>query len=439
MNPINSFSKKVAHFFKANPFARNVTILAGGTGLAQILIIGTSPLITRLYTPHDFGTLAIFIAVLATFGSATSLKYQLAIPLPEKDEDAIQLLALSLFINIVYGCTVGLLLYVSIPLIEQFENFRVILPFIWIFPISIIALGFYQSFAYWTIRERKFKHIARTKVSQNIALVGTQIGMGLLSTGPIGLLVGDAIGRSGGSISLAIQAWGKVKTLREEITYRRIKVQAVRYRRFPLYSSGSGILNSLGLQLTPLLMAGILGPVVAGLYALTQRVSGAPMKLIGESYSAVYYKEAADALNISKEKLQSLFLKQSRNLLLIGIIPVSILILLGSDGFSFIFGENWKESGLYAQLLSPMILLQFVVVPLSQTLNILERQDLQLLWDTARFVSIVILFGVLYSFSIQEPIAILWISLTMTFLYGILYSITYWQLKKHTSMSSRTN
>ncbi|MFW6275733.1 MAG: lipopolysaccharide biosynthesis protein [bacterium] len=417
-------------YFKKNRFAKNVSILVGGTGFAQLLVIGASPIVTRLYTPEDFGTLAIFISLLAILGTAASFKYQFAIPLPEKDEDAIQVLAISLFFNILYSIICGVALFLAIPLIEKYDNYAVVIPFLWILPISIIALGIYQSFKYWAIREKKFKHIAQTKISQNIALIAAQIGIGSVTTGPIGLLIGDAIGRSGGSTTLAIQAWKKVRSLRKEITIERMKKQATRYKRFPLYSSGSGLVNSLGLQMTPLLIAGILGPVVAGLYALTQRVSGAPMRLIGESFGLVYYKEAADSLKLSKRELRSLFLRHTKTLFIIGLVPVTILLILGPKGFAFIFGDNWAESGLYAQILAPMLLLQFVVVPLSQTLNIIERQDLQLIWDIARFVSVAMVFAGLHYFSIKEPIALMWLSLIMTLLYFSLFIITFVQIKK---------
>ena len=39
-------------------FVRSVAVLAGGTGLGQAVVVLASPLLTWIYTPEDFGTLA---------------------------------------------------------------------------------------------------------------------------------------------------------------------------------------------------------------------------------------------------------------------------------------------------------------------------------------------------------------------------------------------
>lgn len=427
-NPL-IFKQRLKNFRK-NQFSENIAVLVGGTGFAQLLVITLSPIITRLYTPQDFGVLAIFISLLATFGTSASFKYQFAIPLPEKDEDAIQVLALSLLSNIIYTLLFSILLVLISPFIDRMDNFSVLVKYLWILPLSILSLGIYQSFKYWSIREKKFKYIAQTKISQNVAMLATQIGIGFMKTGPLGLLIGDAIGRSGGSTTLIFQSWRKIYRLRKEVTFKLIFQQAIRYKRFPMYSTGSGLINSIGLQMTPVLIAGIFGPTVAGLYALNQRVSGAPMKLIGESFGIVYYKEAADKFKQSRSKLRFLFLKQTKTLLLLGLIPVSVIVFLGARGFAIIFGNDWAEAGLYAQILAPVLLVQFAVVPLSQTLNILEKQDLQLFWDIGRFISIALLFFLFHYFSIEAITSIILISVISTLLYIALFFLTLVQLKK---------
>src|SRR5690606_29477155 len=81
-------------------FARSVSILVGGTAGAQLITIAATPLLTRLYTPNDFGVLAVYMSVLALFTVVASLRYELAIPLPESDDDAIHIVVLCLFITL---------------------------------------------------------------------------------------------------------------------------------------------------------------------------------------------------------------------------------------------------------------------------------------------------------------------------------------------------
>jgi O-antigen/teichoic acid export membrane protein len=42
--------------------------------------------------------------------------------------------------------------------------------------------------------------------------------------------------------------------------------------------------------------------------------------------------------------------------------------------FNFIFGSNWSEAGIYAQILAFSILVEFITAPLGSLFNVLEKQ-----------------------------------------------------------------
>ena len=89
-------------FKPKSAFARGVGVLVGGTAGAQLISVLAAPLLTRLYSPEAFGILAAFSAILALCLVAAAGRYELAIPIPEKEDDAANLAALSVFIAIVF-------------------------------------------------------------------------------------------------------------------------------------------------------------------------------------------------------------------------------------------------------------------------------------------------------------------------------------------------
>lgn len=91
------------------PIARGIGLLVGGTAGAQLLMIGATPIITRLYQPSDYGILATFTAILGLVNVISCLRYELAIPLPKKSEDAYNLVALSIIIVIILSIAIALL------------------------------------------------------------------------------------------------------------------------------------------------------------------------------------------------------------------------------------------------------------------------------------------------------------------------------------------
>ena len=85
---------------KQGSFVRNVLTLMTGTALAQALAVLASPVLTRLYRPEDFGILALFMSIVGILSVVACWRYETAIVLTEKDEDATNLLALSIMITI---------------------------------------------------------------------------------------------------------------------------------------------------------------------------------------------------------------------------------------------------------------------------------------------------------------------------------------------------
>lgn len=138
------------------------------------------------------------------------------------------------------------------------------------------------------MRKHAFSQIAQTTLGQSIGMMLTQIGLGLSGLDPVGLLLGDAVGRVSGSGALATSVWRRDGVLLKRVSTSSLRRVAVRYRKFPLFSSGSGLLNSAGLQLPSFLLAEFYSPQVAGWFSLGQRVIGTPMALVGQAVAQVY-------------------------------------------------------------------------------------------------------------------------------------------------------
>jgi O-antigen/teichoic acid export membrane protein len=388
---MTKLGSKIKAIFSKDSFARNVTMLASGTAMGQAIAFIASPLLTRLYIPENFGYLAIYTSVLSTLVVIGSLRYQLAIPLPEKDEDGFALLSLSclILVTITTLLSLGLLLWKE-PLFT-FLNAESLQKFWWLIPLGLFGAGLYQALSYWSIRKQAYRNLSLTKLTQGISLVGVQIGLGFFKLGELGLIIGDIAGRTAGSSNLArLSLKGNVW---QELSVERIKQNLIRYRRFPLLSSVSALFNSAGLQLPSLLLLAFYGPQVAGWFALSQRVLGIPTTLLGTSVSQVYTGKAAQMARETPTSLLPLFQKTVSRLFLLALLPAIVLSIFAPQLSAFVFGQDWYRTGQYIQVLTPMFLAQLAVSPLSQTLIILERQDLQLIWDISRFLLVV---GVLW-------------------------------------------
>lgn len=353
-------------------FARSVTVLAGGAALGQAIMVLASPILTRLYGPDDFGVMAVYMSLLGIFSVIASLRYQLAIPLPEEDGEAANLLALSLGIVLLMSLLMGLVVWLLSDQIIRWVNAPALRPYLWLLPVGIGMVGTYQVFNYWAVRKRAFGRIARTKINQGLGSVLTQIGLGILKVGPIGLLSGQIVGQAAGTTTLTALAWKQDGKALRAIRASELSRMAIRYKRFPLFSSWSGVLNTLSVQVPTLMLSFFFGSAITGLYALSHRVMGLPVQLVGQATGQVFFPTAVEAHRKGSMAMttEAIF----KRLVLVGAAPLLLIGLAAPELFAVIFGEEWREAGIYAQWLTPWMFLVFVASPLSMLPSVMEKQ-----------------------------------------------------------------
>ncbi len=172
-------------------FARSVLTLASGTAIAQLLLALAMPVLARLYTPADYGALAVYASTLTVLLVVASLRYEVAIPLPEDEAVAGSLLVLALILVGAMTAVVSLVVWLGGDAFVAAVKVPVLRPYRWLIPVGFLGAGTYQALSYWAIRRGAFSRVARTKLSQGIGQVVTQIALGLARAGAPGLLIGD--------------------------------------------------------------------------------------------------------------------------------------------------------------------------------------------------------------------------------------------------------
>jgi O-antigen/teichoic acid export membrane protein len=256
----------------------------------------------------------------------------------------------------------------------------------WLLPLALLTIGLYQVLSNWALRRRALGRVARTRFNQGLGQAVVQVGIGFVRQDPLGLILGAIVGRAGGLATLGTWLWRADRALLMKVTARSARSTARLYRRFPMISTTSGLLNSLGLQAPALVVGAYYGAVTVGWFALSQRVVALPMTYLGTAVAQVYFAEAAHRHRDEHGGLKRLYFRSAGTLALIGLVPTLVVAVGGPDLFSAVFGSEWAEAGTYARILSIMFFCQFVVVPISQTLNVFEKLELQAVYDLVRLV-----------------------------------------------------
>lgn len=356
-----------------------------GTGLAQIIVVATSPLLTRLYSPSDYGIFAVALAIVSVLITITCLRYENALPLPEDDLAAANVMGLSILINGVMSLAAGVILWFVAPWVFPRLGATALVPFVWVIPLAQFGGGLASIVTNWSVRTKMFSQIATMRITQAISLVVIQAGLGFTGAGPGGLLIGDAAGRVAGSSRVARVAWRTHGNIFRQMSLSGARAMASRYRRFPIYSTGSALLATFAAQFPVLIMVAVYGPAAGGIFALAARMAAVPLTLVANSVGQVFMAESAIIARNDPAALRPLFRRTTWNLGRAAIGPAAVVMLLAIPLTGVIFGAEWDQVGLIVAILVPSYYLEFVVGATGGVLFVLERQDLQLVREIARF------------------------------------------------------
>jgi O-antigen/teichoic acid export membrane protein len=363
---------------------RGALTLVAGTGAAQLIVILSSPILTRIYAVSDFGAFAVVSAILAILLSIISLRYEFAIPLPGSDQEAANVLGVCLIATLLVSAGSAVVLWIAGPALLAAIGASAVTPWLLFLALGALGGGIVTTFTGWAVRTKSYSDIAATKFTQGISQVVLQVGLGLVGWGTLGLLLGAIAATVAGATRLVGSAWRTHASVLRAVSIQGMRVAARRYRRFPIFSAPSALLNTVGIETPILLITVLYGTYVGGQFAIAQRVIGLPITLVAAAVAQAFFAEAARRMRERPDQLRGLFIQTTRTLALGAIGPFALAMLLSPLVFPIVFGDSWQEAGLYISVMVPWFYLQFVTSATGTTLDVLERQDRHLVREVIR-------------------------------------------------------
>ena len=398
----------IPKFRLKSEYARNVLTLMSGATLAQTIPVAITPLLTRIYSPGEFGLFAVYMALISIGTMLATGKLEMAILIARKHSEATQLAIISFIISGLFSL---LTLFVIVLWEQQITTLLgqpEIGSWLYIVPFSIFLFSVYKVLLHWLNRKKQYELMSQSRVIQSGSISALQVVVGITAKVIPGLALADCLGRA---VSLAL-IFRRIKHTFQLPRFNLIKNIALirRYRKFPFLGTPASLLNILSLQIPYIIIPVIFTSAVAGLYFLVFRVLMAPVSLLGEAMMEVFRNKALESLD-KHGTCKPVFVKTFLSLVTIGLPPMLLLMFFGPEIFAFIFGEDWREAGFYASLLTPMALFRLVCAPLSGVLHIREKLKLILLLQSFFFlmVALSLILGWIY----KDPVLLV-ISLSVS-------------------------
>ena len=366
-------------------FTRNVLTLMTGTTIAQAIPIVISPILTRIYSPEDFGLFALYMSIVSILTVIVAGRYELAIMVPKNNRRAFSVLVLAILFTVIFSIIILIIICIfKFQIINLFHQSEIS---IWIYfiPLSIMLNGIYQSLYYYFLRNKLFSTLAKGKVYQSFMASSVNLLLFFMKN-ETGLVAGSILGQLS-SIYIFLSTGGS--SLVKKVSFKQIQYMFILYIDFLKYNSLSALLNYSSIEFAILFISSFFQPETVGIYFLTQKILFAPSGIIGSAIGQVFIQKVFDKNR--NFDINKLFHSTIIKLLYIIILPSIVIYIYGEDIFLYIFGKDWSQAGLYAKIMLPYFILRFIGAPVSTLPSLMGYQKNMLYWNMFRLLGVMLI------------------------------------------------
>lgn len=413
---------------------KNFVSISSGVAIGQLLTFVAMPVISRLYSPADFGVLGAATSIAAVVASLSALQFPQALLLPKRHSVAANLFAISVFCSL----STALLSLVVLCGVAFFGRFQSeLLPYlVWSVPLLALVAGLNQSLQAWCVRRKAFDRTALSPIVRSVAVVTSQVGLGMLRAGPAGLVSGAVLGDAAANVNLGRQIFKDDRRLfARSFSLKRMKCWAWHYRDVAQHATLQNLISTASIGMPIFLLSYFSAAAIVGYYSLAMRTLQVPMVLIIGALRQVLLQRLAEYIHDDKSMLPTI----RRSIMYLSAVTLSlgvIFFICAPWLFSVVFGQNWKEAGEYSRWLVPWIASSFINTPCLIAAQVMRLQSFLLKYElvvlVGRVVSLV--FG-LYFFT---PIfAVIFLSVVSATINILQTSIVYKRIDRRDTYINR--
>jgi teichuronic acid exporter len=378
---MNSLTKK-------GDFVKNAIILISGTGVAQAIPLIFSPILTRIFSPIDFGRLAFFMALCAILSIMSTGLYELSIMEPRKNNSAFNILVLVIGMSFIISILILLFLIFFGSFVGHLLNSPVQYEYLLLIPIGIFFTGSFQGLNYWLNRRKQYKVINFSRVMQSVVTVVVSIVLGYLGLKSYGLIIGFIAGCIVSTIPLVFILFKK----RSLISKSAVTYSLKKYIEYPKFMMPSSILNTTASQTPIFFINKFFSPAVVGDYSFASRILTAPIGIISGAIGQIYFQKVSEISRRGTSNIFDVLKRTAKTLSGISIIIFLPFFFFGEEIFKFVFGINWANAGKYVEIISIGAFIKFVVSPLSTVFFSTNNLRIVASWQTTYFLTSITLF-----------------------------------------------
>lgn len=360
-----------------------------GSMMAQALSLVLAPILARLYSPEDFGLVALYLGILNILSVLSTAKYEQAIMLPMKQKDALYLVYLVWGISAIVALMVLMAAILCNTSLSQLTGNPNIGPWLYFLPLSILFHGAFQSATYFANRNKRFGLMAKATIAHYTILNATRVIAGWARSGFNGLIGGQIVAQATSAIYTFAGVWPLMQAAHkatpageEQVNLTKVSLcqwihnilkQARIYIGYPKYNMPLNLTNTISGSLPVFLFTWGFSPAIAGLYIFAFSFVFRPIGLFSQSTTQVLSQKIIEKHH-QHQPIYPAIRNMAVRLFVLFILPAIMMAVWAPKLFGILFTEEYVMAGTMLQYMSPYLLMVFITSPLSFIPELLFKQ-----------------------------------------------------------------
>lgn len=363
------------------PLVRNTMKISASNILMYLLPLVVTPILSRLYTPVQYGEWGIFSSLISIICLAQFAGFDNTLVKCEKEETGLMTIICAI-LGVVFSLGITIVFYIGTKLNLSFFTS---------FPNKPLLVAYLFIYVFYTIgynlcnRQEKYNVLSIANIVQGSSQALFRIFFGI--SGILifnGLILGTTIALLNVSVFLFFSIKGTSFIVHEECRFSKIRGLVAKYKKFALYDAPSSILSFAAFNLPTLILAYYFGKKDIGCFSMVLQLLLVPMSLVGSAMGRVFYQEICKENSVTFT--QQATRRMVKTLGFISILPLLFLVCGGDHILVWFLGSKWQDAGIVALSLALWSFPTILTQPLLPLFRYSGKQDIMLLYDILYFI-----------------------------------------------------
>ncbi len=385
--------KKILQF-RHSELAHNSATLLSANVVAQVIGIIIYPVLTRLYSPDDFGLLNLFLSIGGVLVILANSEIHFSVVLPKDEKRAVACFhnGLSTLVGVSLLCIA--FIPFSKPIANLF-NAPQLANWIFLLPVFVFSQAIWTLINYWYTRNKQYRDIGIYQLMQSGLSAGAKCGLGFLGFLSGGMIVSMVFAPLA-SVLISIKAtFAKHMKALLKVDKDECRIAAREYVNFPKYDMPRAVINNFSCNLPFFLLTPYFGLAEMGFLGMAFTLAIRPINVVANSFNQVLFQKTAESVH-NKINVSHLF-NRFVSFTLMAVVPTfAILYFVLPSLTEWLLGDGWSVAGSYIRIMLPWVAMNSIASSINFIPDVFKRQRGLLVFETAYFIvrAISLLIGI---------------------------------------------